>query len=1741
MSTLIRLATDVSERQDRDTFESDEEFEYKEAVRDMRADQLRAAIYGLAQKSGMAQGYIDAKDYVRKMKPALRDRAKALYEGTAKIEDYHEIPPKPAELLFKERKSEEYKRTRAENKAQRDLEEQTIHSQLDEEEKQTVAEHYGSDSYDKVKDKFVADVIKAMNEGLDAVAEALRGIIRKLQAGMLAAVITLNSAYMTPPIPVAIPTETRTVQVRAEVPAEAAAYMSEGAKTAYSVIYPAMKQYFMDNNKAFVITDKPTAESFIFLPNGKLLLHTKTLLGSAFGDYYKGHVDEVKANRITPAGGYFIDLRDAKRGVTEYGGNEAKTAGAYDYGKVFVLDKAIDGKASVTLMHSAWLRDSDAEARRAALKTKGPQDARMSHACINYDTKVFGYLLDNHEEQLKRALLFIVPEDPKNTMDFINGEAVDTGDLRRVRIEPLTETVVEKMPQAPLKQEERNEQGILREEQKPRAGRAMAARRRRGTEDLGLTEADIYRIEQQLDMDPDPNFYGFTTLTGALIYITESPNRLEAELAARLLQDDNIDMVGETSFEVVETDSEGVDPEAKAMLDDDAAGVYMPYTDGGSVLVSGTSYGEGQGINNEIVLHEAMHAVGAKKIAYVELAEKQDAPVPARLAEAVHQLRDLMDRTRETYVRMKAAGTSAPNLDRLAEAKAFTDIQEFYAYGLTDPDMKLFLRDEVPGVSTKTTGFDRFVEIMMKLFGVDPALKSGLKDMMLISHEIMQAKKPSAKKLAALARSDLGGPLAAKRNDARNTATEARAEATADADAARINSTPIFEDQLEAIGPMQKAARTAEGFINFFVENYYDMTGTAREFWLGQVPTDALFRTMKRAEIGQGETIKALTRESNTFKLGQMKLVESLGKEWLALKSKEGIRLAEVMHKSTIARVDPSKDKSDAKLNRMWEALTPEAQTVYKKVRDYYATQAKLAHAVMIQNVQNSQMNPESKEKVIETLEKLYGDAARISPYFPLMRFGNFWLQTGRGENLRFEMFETEGKRNTARAKYLKEMKRKGDNRSEADLRSNKELSDGDNINTLRERMSDNSDMLKDVLRKISELGNTSDATKEALARDVFQMHLMTLPETKFQKAFIHRKDVEGYSKDGLRSFVTMGRRMATQLANIKYQPKLRLAFSAAVDSIEGKPTRAKDEALIKALENRVRGSLAPPEQRSRLYDSFDALVHFATKFTFMYHLTDMRAVMNNMWSLPSRSAPVLTKHFGPGAVLKQMGTFTRHAYAQVGVTKVDKNGNVTYTMPSFGSSALVRNDPLLQYAVEEMDKRGIATQGTQTYDLYLRGLATAESKAGLVFDAGVRISGALHQGSERITREVTFLTAFKMAMTTPRLGTNKRMTKEEAVAFAHDVTDEALYNFLPENLPGWTRNPAARLAIQFHKWAIYTSFYYGANLREMLKPLPGNTRRGAAYAVLGSMTMGALGSGITGVFGVSFVMGMYQMLANMINGDDDDEEDILKSMDFTRWFNEIFLPERFGNIDIGGFKLSDMMADGILTTATGADFTSGLSEGNLYFRGSPDSFDFDSAISNSTISIPSPALGTLAGMYKAGKAYAEGDTLKAMSKFIPVKTIRAPFEAYRLGKEGAMTPGLESKMDPEEFTRGVLFMQGLGYRPAALAKLEDSDAFINKHSRQIMSERSDIIRRLVKAQELGRDDLVDKVLDEAQRFNSEFRHSELAINAEAIEEHRDAMAERRSTTLRGLQIKPKFYQLYPARERAVEKADTGK
>jgi hypothetical protein len=366
-------------------------------------------------------------------------------------------------------------------------------AQLAAPEQQTLADHYGEEvNSPAFLQKLREDIVNFTTKGAQSVAAAIRNIIRKLQASILAAAVILNPNYIGPGYQVAIPQNVTTVeQVLAKVPESVKARMSPGAQQAYANIMPAIQAELQKSNKLFVLTDKPNARLFVFDSNGQPILDKKVLLGLQTGDYYKGDT-EIKANRFTPAGLFTMGLRDAKRGITETGGNETKTAGEYDFGKVFVLDKAApDGSYSVTLFHSVWTKESDARSRLNALAKDSPEDSRYSFGCINVDKDSYKFLLDNYEKQMDGAKLFIVPDNPNATMDFVRGKAVTAGDLSRQAAPEVTRTVTKTVPGTPSAAAAKTQMAARKEEDREtrEPGKYMQAK----PNEKGMTKAAVDR------------------------------------------------------------------------------------------------------------------------------------------------------------------------------------------------------------------------------------------------------------------------------------------------------------------------------------------------------------------------------------------------------------------------------------------------------------------------------------------------------------------------------------------------------------------------------------------------------------------------------------------------------------------------------------------------------------------------------------------------------------------------------------------------------------------------------------------------------------------------------------------------------------------------------------------------------------------------------------------------------------------------------------------------------------------------------------------------------------------------------------------------------------------------------------------------------------------------------------------------------------------------------------------------
>jgi hypothetical protein len=331
-------------------------------------------------------------------------------------------------------------------------------SKLSEDQTKSLESQYGAKrGTDKFIESVRKDVIAFITEGAKAVNGKIRAIIRQLANGVLSVAIVFNPQFVSKPYTIAVPQyDITTSEVIKDLPKEAQS-MSDAAKRAYGVIYPALEKQLKEKDKLFIVADKRSGNTYLFNPDGSLLLQSKTLFGKAIGDYMHGD-NEIVANRITPAGVFDLGLRDAKRSA-----GEAYTAGDYDFGKVFVLDKShmgSNGPYSNTIMHSVWTHETDAKQRLAALEKPGAEDSRYSFGCINVNKETFKYLITNHLNQMDGAKIFIVPENGANVMDFINGKAMYSDDIIRQKVEPVTKTTVtEKKVPTPKAEVERKISG----------------------------------------------------------------------------------------------------------------------------------------------------------------------------------------------------------------------------------------------------------------------------------------------------------------------------------------------------------------------------------------------------------------------------------------------------------------------------------------------------------------------------------------------------------------------------------------------------------------------------------------------------------------------------------------------------------------------------------------------------------------------------------------------------------------------------------------------------------------------------------------------------------------------------------------------------------------------------------------------------------------------------------------------------------------------------------------------------------------------------------------------------------------------------------------------------------------------------------------------------------------------------------------------------------------------------------
>ena len=897
---------------------------------------------------------------------------------------------------------------------------------------------------------------------------------------------------------------------------------------------------------------------------------------------------------------------------------------------------------------------------------------------------------------------------------------------------------------------------------------------------------------------------------------------------------------------------------------------------------------------------------------------------------------------------------------------------------------------------------------------------------------------------------------------------------------------PTWQDAKNGVSQMLEnvADTTRKHFLGAFtLRQLQDLVGTR----LGQAPKNFIL------------SVEGMLEEHNKI----VNEAKSTTDKWSKLQNKdpkESDKTSEVMIEATLLGIDPDTQKGkDYNLDKAWNALIPEAQEVYREVRDFYVRRMDAYLDTLLNNIRLSLVasglpDAEVRQKLSE-VEKEFRKGL-VGPYFPLARFGQFWINVGKGPDAGFYKFDTAAERNSAVKLFDQQGNTKiepGNSLRTADLTSLQNVTVLKTINDIVDSASDKI-LNGTYVNYNKQTGNQVDTLRNAIKDGVQELYLMTLPNRSLRKNFIHRKGVSGASKDMLRAFSDTSSHMAYQHARFKYSRQMFDQLNAAdevqrsnVEKNEGNPK--VDGDYLNELRRRLDYVMNPTDTGT--------IPTILSNASFLWYLTAPASALVNMLGLPAFGLPVLASRFGKvdaAAMLASMGmSFMRSGF---------KDANGKFAMPSLKMGSKLN-------AVEQRAYDAFSASGlidiTQAYDL--AGLADSPSNMYTgKMSTIMRWSSFMFHHAERFNREVMAMSAFRLSYAAAKKkGMSDINAFNKAVDEAKDLTYRSMFDYSTLNKPRYLQNAYAKVILQFKQFPQHTTYLLGRSayewfsknnpeLREEVRnslkieranyglPTPATPEefekqvdaevnrivKEGRGRILGTLGMTFLIAGATGM--PLFSVGAATIEALHAAFSDEDEP----PLDFENWFKN-WMAETFGNF------WGDSISRGVVTQATGLNIADRMSLNDLWFRDVRKSQDEVTAFQNMLINLLGPTASLGISVAEALKLYNDGHYYRGAEKIMPA-VLKQPLVGMRYSTEGVLT--LKGDELVSNISGKDALAQSLGFAPERVAQRQKSNIEKKSMEQDIINKRQDLMNAFFMSIDTQDSDFTDRVIDKISLFN---------------------------------------------------------
>jgi hypothetical protein len=1141
--------------------------------------------------------------------------------------------------------------------------------------------------------------------------------------------------------------------------------------------------------------------------------------------------------------------------------------------------------------------------------------------------------------------------------------------------------------------------------------------------------------------------------------------------------------------------------------------------------------GPHQGINNIDVLHEALHAATLQKLRIGLKSLKGGYDLNSPLAKFARNIQDLMARAKKQYLEEKAAGyLSKDVIERIESVKEpngdltiFTDPDEFLAYGMSDQDVQGFL-NLVKGVHTEESIFSKFVRSILNVFGLGDGYYTGLSDLVHITGGILEAQKTPMQRLVERGEKNEAAKTMSmattqeeegeEETPAEIQRTQKQVERAVDEAFAKVDQSRTAEEMAKGVQAVQ-IARNPKAAIPALRRLWAKIDYEKRKLLLKASTTEFLTDWAKDRVPELSNTYLLMQKMSGMMQNllasgGEIsKIIHNAYLEDPTLQRKlEDIALA-----STIAEVDPSnpgaKERS-ARLDKAYAELGPKGQEIFKLVKNHFEDLADYYTQLLNDQITKSSLDIATQANIMARLRELYEKGKKISPYFPLVRRGDYWLAIGTGKTRQFYMYESMQERDAAAQAMADEKvkqkagesdaafeKRKQDNFDE--LFGEKTFNRGNNIKELRQKSRDSSELLTSIFSSIENSDMTDPDAKEALIDSIYQIYLNTMPEQSFRKQFINRKNITGFSTDFLQNVSTTTSKMAIQLARIKYASQMHNSLRDAKTSIEGRPEL---EPYVSEMRDRVANQLNPPPPTAA-----GAIASSLNKASFVWYLSGASSALLQPLSVFQTGVPVLSRYGAANAVreLTKMMKF----WSLYGYKKTNADGSVNWVAPSLEHSKDLT--PLERKAVAEMMARDVSksTYASAIFDYKSK---PTEKLHGPKMELAKNtvdalVLGGLMHSSERLSREMMYLASFRL---------NQQAGKDFKTSIDQAVTDtnEALGNYGTYNRPLVMQGPIGKLALQFTMYPLHVTTFLVKNFKEMIKPMNGRTKAEAAKKFFGTLMTTFILAGAVGLPGFSAVMGMLGAAWKDIFKDPDMPED-LRSMNPELWFRTVLLPEMFPTSH-------DVLERGFINKLTGLNVADRAGINNMFSRDTKETKTVRDSAMAMALEKSGPAANMLLSLAESYEAFMNGDYQKGVEKGVPAG-FRNYEMAYKYATEGAKDYKGVPLLGPDSFTKGELIGQAIGFRSDLLSNTQYVNFEMTKLEQRINNQKTQILNNLdrtyrnINPKDPSSVKEYAKYFKDVEKFNK--AHPSFEITPDEIANSLEKRAEQRGTSFKGINI----------------------